>query len=49
MEVRRAAPEDTPALVALFQELDRLQSDWRVFTPRPGFSIASRYWSPTWS
>ena len=37
MEVRRAAPEDTPALVALFQELDRLQSDWRVFTPRPGF------------
>lgn len=37
MEVRRATPEDTPALVALFQELDRLQSDWRVFTPRPGF------------
>jgi GNAT superfamily N-acetyltransferase len=23
--------------VALFQELDRMQSDWRVFTPRPGF------------
>ena len=30
-------PEDVPALVALFQELDRMQSDWRVFTPRPGF------------
>lgn len=30
-------PEDVPTLVALFQELDRLQSDWRVFTPRPGF------------
>jgi GNAT superfamily N-acetyltransferase len=30
-------PEDVPSLVALFQELDRLQSDWRVFTPRPGF------------
>jgi GNAT superfamily N-acetyltransferase len=23
--------------VALFQELDRMQADWRVFTPRPGF------------
>ncbi|MGZ8593967.1 MAG: GNAT family N-acetyltransferase, partial [Actinomycetota bacterium] len=22
---------------ALFQELDRMQADWRVFTPRPGF------------
>lgn len=37
MKVRRAMPEDVPTLVALFQELDRLQSDWRVFTPRPGF------------
>lgn len=37
MRVRRATPEDVPTLVALFQELDRLQSDWRVFTPRPGF------------
>jgi GNAT superfamily N-acetyltransferase len=37
VKVRRATPEDVPALVALFQELDRLQSDWRVFTPRPGF------------
>ena len=37
MKVRQATPEDVPALVALFQELDRMQSDWRVFTPRPGF------------
>ena len=37
MKVRQAIPEDVPALVALFQELDRMQSDWRVFTPRPGF------------
>jgi GNAT superfamily N-acetyltransferase len=37
VEVRQAMPEDVPSLVALFQELDRLQSDWRVFTPRPGF------------
>ena len=37
MEVRQALREDVPALVALFQELDRMQSDWRVFTPRPGF------------
>ena len=37
MKVRQATLEDVPALVALFQELDRMQSDWRVFTPRPGF------------
>ncbi len=37
MNVRQGTPEDVPALVALFQELDRMQSDWRVFTPRPGF------------
>jgi GNAT superfamily N-acetyltransferase len=37
VKVRQATPEDVPALVALFQELDRMQSDWRVFTPRPGF------------
>lgn len=45
MNVRRAAPQDVPALVALFQELDRMQQDWRVFTPRPGFydQIAERY------
>lgn len=45
MEVRQALPEDVPALVALFQELDRLQSDWRVFTPRPGFydQVGERY------
>ncbi len=37
MKVRQATPEDVPALVAMFQELDRMQADWRVFTPRPGF------------
>ena len=37
MRVRQATPDDVPALVALFQELDRMQADWRVFTPRPGF------------
>ena len=37
MRVRQGTPEDVPSLVALFQELDRLQADWRVFTPRPGF------------
>ena len=37
MKVRQATPEDVPSLVALFQELDRMQGDWRVFTPRPGF------------
>jgi GNAT superfamily N-acetyltransferase len=35
--VRQAAPVDVPTLVALFQELDSMQRDWRVFTPRPGF------------
>lgn len=37
MNVRLATPADVPSLVALFQELDRMQADWRVFTPRPGF------------
>jgi ribosomal protein S18 acetylase RimI-like enzyme len=37
VKVRQATPEDLPALVTLFQELDRLQRDWRVFTPRSGF------------
>jgi len=36
VKVRQATPEDVPSLVALFQELDRMQADWRVFTPRPG-------------
>jgi ribosomal protein S18 acetylase RimI-like enzyme len=35
--VRLAQPDDVPALVDLFHELDRLQREWRVFTPRPGF------------
>ncbi|HXF36481.1 MAG TPA: GNAT family N-acetyltransferase [Actinomycetota bacterium] len=37
MKVRQATPDDVPALVALYKELDRMQRDWRVFTPRPGF------------
>jgi len=37
VRVRQATPEDVPSLVALFQELERMQADWRVFTPRPGF------------
>lgn len=45
MKVRQAKPEDVPVLVALFQELDRMQSDWRVFTPRPGFydEVGAKY------
>ncbi len=45
MKVRKATPEDVPTLVALFQELDRMQRDWRVFTPRPGFydEVAVKY------
>ena len=37
MRVRQATPEDLPHLVALFDELARMQREWRVFTPRPGF------------
>ncbi len=45
MKVRLATPEDVPSLVALFQELDRMQGDWRVFTPRPGFydEVGTKY------
>lgn len=45
MKVRQATPADVPSLVALFQELDRMQGDWRVFTPRPGFydEVGARY------
>lgn len=45
MKVRQATLDDVPALVALFQELDRMQSDWRVFTPRPGFydEVGAKY------
>lgn len=45
MKVRQATPEDVPLLVALFQELDRMQADWRVFTPRPGFydEVGTKY------
>src|SRR5947209_12717016 len=37
LKVRQATEGDLPALVALFLELDLMQRDWRVFTPRPGF------------
>jgi ribosomal protein S18 acetylase RimI-like enzyme len=45
MKVRRGTPEDVPALVALFEELETMQRDWRVFTPRPGFAdeVAGNY------
>ena len=45
MKVRKATAEDVPTLVAMFQELDRMQRDWRVFTPRPGFydEVAVKY------
>jgi len=45
VKVRQARPEDVPELVALFKELDQMQRDWRVFTPRPGFydQVGTRY------
>ena len=45
MKVRQASPEDLPELIKLFEELERMQRDWRVFTPRPGFydEVASRF------
>jgi GNAT superfamily N-acetyltransferase len=45
MKVRQAGPDDLTDLVAMFQELDRMQRDWRVFTPRPGFydEVAAKY------
>ena len=36
MRVRTATPADLPSLLMLLEELDRMQRDWRVFTPRPG-------------
>src|SRR5207253_4561143 len=45
VKVRQASPGGLPELVRMFQELDRMQRDWRVFTPRPGFydEVASRF------
>lgn len=45
VRVRRASADDLPHLLALFAELDRLQRDWRVFTPRPGVidEVARKY------
>jgi ribosomal protein S18 acetylase RimI-like enzyme len=40
VRVRRARADDLPDLLSLFHELDRLQREWRVFTPRPGVSDA---------
>jgi ribosomal protein S18 acetylase RimI-like enzyme len=36
VRVRRAREQDLPSVLSLFDELDRLQRDWRLFTPRPG-------------
>jgi ribosomal protein S18 acetylase RimI-like enzyme len=45
VRVRRARPDDLPALLTLFEELDRLQRDWRLFTPRPGMAdeVTTKY------
>jgi GNAT superfamily N-acetyltransferase len=45
VKVRRATAADVPDLVAFFAELDRMQREWRVFTPRPGFydEVAAKY------
>jgi GNAT superfamily N-acetyltransferase len=34
--VRRAKEADLPAVLLLFDELNQVQSGWRVFEPRPG-------------
>jgi len=43
--VRRATPEDLPAVLELVDELDRFQHEWRVFPPRSRLreNIAERY------
>jgi ribosomal protein S18 acetylase RimI-like enzyme len=45
VRVRRARQVDLPSLLVLFEELDRLQRDWRLFTPRPGMAdeVAAKY------
>jgi ribosomal protein S18 acetylase RimI-like enzyme len=45
VRVRRAGGDDLPALLGLFGELDRLQREWRVFTPRPGVTdeVSGKY------
>ena len=45
MKVRRATAADVPHLVGFFTELDRMQREWRVFTPRPGFydEVGAKY------
>jgi ribosomal protein S18 acetylase RimI-like enzyme len=34
--IRRARPEDLPAAAELLEEMNRLQSRWRIFRPRRG-------------
>ena len=36
IQIRRAEQRDLAACLAMFEELNRLQGPWRVFTPRPG-------------
>jgi GNAT superfamily N-acetyltransferase len=45
VRVRRATAADVPGLVSFFAELDRMQREWRVFTPRPGFydEVGAKY------
>lgn len=45
VRVRRARQADLDSLLALFEELDRLQRDWRLFTPRPGMAdeVTAKY------
>ncbi len=45
VRVRRARQGDLPSVLSLFDELDRLQRDWRLFTPRPGMAdeVRGRY------
>jgi len=45
VKVRRATAADVPRLVGFFAELDRMQREWRVFTPRPGFydEVGAKY------
>jgi ribosomal protein S18 acetylase RimI-like enzyme len=45
VRVRRATAADVPDLVRFFAELERMQREWRVFTPRPGFydEVGAKY------
>jgi ribosomal protein S18 acetylase RimI-like enzyme len=45
VRIRPARPDDLPAVMGLFRELDDLQRGWRVFSPRATFieDMESRY------